>query len=740
MHAYVPSARGVLPRVILLLLVAVVTLALLTGAASAAKRPALTTDEQALLQAVKDNYDYAWDVMEKQVYGWGWPDAPLPGPWYNETVAGADGPTQSLLRARWLAEEMADLLLIPGGNRDVSFEHPEDAYLEDFHIDGWEELESSVEVLSGSLEGEKFTGKQNFKGAGTGPAGLTREVVYVGDGRYEDFERAGDISGKIVLFHRKDPMFYGEPTLAEAKARGAAGAIMDYPVTPDEDLKTDCIIPAIPVTYIRTTEMDRLRAALDAGETVEVKLIVNNEVGDFPEAHNVVGMIEGSKYPDEYVYLTCHFDHWITSAADDGAGVASMFAIAKAIKESGYTPDRTLVFVAFDSEELGGPPDTWYDWCMGSFAHIVGQLPQSSTEPGTWTDEDLLDAIHEDRPGKTIAMWNMDVIGVKDAVVFVETTPVVTNFIKRCARDTGLFGEAPTMVYWPPSSYDDWQFYMEGIPVMQIAWWGPAYDILYHTTGDVPDVIDPEHFLANMRFNMLATWRASQSAIAPYTLSENLEVAQEGIDNLAAMDASALGKADISVLTDGMAAYESAMMTAERKMSMKNLPQAQVEKINAALMKQATVLDPHLFDWDCTMIPGWTGLFLFDTYANDLKWMNQAITALEGGDADGCAKALENVTTMEWGQYVGDKAYDTMLDHIAYTPHLLWGYGYIPRLTDVHGEYMSLMARYDAGGMTKAQVAASLDFKRDAIYASVQAAAEEAGVAFDEAAAVLRTM
>ena len=67
-------------------------------------------------------------------------------------------------------------------------------------------------------------------------------------------------------------------------------------------------------------------------------------------------------------------------------------------------------------------------------------------------------------PGKIVAMWNMDVIGVKDAVVYVETTPDVTNFIKRCARATGLFAAAPTAVYWPPSSYDDWQFYMAGVP------------------------------------------------------------------------------------------------------------------------------------------------------------------------------------------------------------------------------------------------------------------------------------
>jgi hypothetical protein len=95
---------------------------------------------------------------------------------------------------------------------------------------------------------------------------------------------------------------------------------------------------------------------------------------------------------------------------------------------------------------------------------------------------------------------------------------------------------------------------------------------------------------------------------------------------------------------------------------------------------------------------------------------------------------------MEWGEYVGDKAYATMLDHIAYTPHQLWGYGYIPRLTDVHQEYMSVMGRYGASGMTQKQLLDSLTAKRDAIYQSVTLASDEVGGAFAEAAAVLKTM
>lgn len=740
---------------VFLVLGAILILLLATAPAQAAKKPLMTTDEAAMVAAVEAqaNQDYAWQVMLNQVYGW---EGDWPAPYYNETVAGADGPASSYTRALWLAQEMADIGLeplpsawLPEDNQVVA-----SPYLEAFHVDGWEDLGTSVTVVEpASLAGQTFLAKQNFKGAGTGPDGITREVVYVADGRWDDFERAGDIEGKIVLFHRKDPMFYGEPTLAEAQARGAAGAIMDYPVTPDEDVKTDCIGPYVPVCYISTIDANKMIAAINSGETVRAKLVVDNEVGDFPHAYNVVGMIPGDRFPDEYVYLTSHFDHWWTSAADDGAGVASMFAIAKAITDgiaahpgdAAFVPDRTIVFVSFDSEELGGPPDTWYDWCLGSLSHIVGQLPASSTSGVEWTDEDLLPPIHAAgqpgmAPGKIVAMWNMDVIGVKDAVVYVETTPDVTNFIKRCARATGLFSAAPTYVYWPPSSYDDWQFYMAGVPVMQIAWWGPAYDVLYHTTGDVPEVLDPMSVLANTKFNMLATWRMANSAVAPYTLTENLEVAEEGIANLAAMDAAALGKADISVLEDGLAEYEAALYAASRKMSAKNLNDAKIEAINAVLMEQAIALNPHLFDWDCHLIPGWTGLFLFDTYANDLFWLNEAIAALNGGDEAACLKALEGVNTMEWGQYVGDQAFETMMDHIAYTPHLLWGYGFIPQLTDVHAEYMSLMDRYESGGMTKAEILASLTAKRDAVYGFVTMASEEAGTAFSEAAAVLRTM
>ena len=54
---------------------------------------------------------------------------------------------------------------------------------------------------------------------------------------------------------------------------------------------------------------------------------------------------------------------------------------------------------------------------------------------------------------------------------------------------------------------------MAGVPCMEIAFWGPAYDVLYHTTGDIPDVLDPKAFHANSVFNALALLRFDQMGI-----------------------------------------------------------------------------------------------------------------------------------------------------------------------------------------------------------------------------------
>ena len=73
---------------------------------------------------------------------------------------------------------------------------------------------------------------------------------------------------------------------------------------------------------------------------------------------NVVGRLEGTTRPDEYIVISAHYDHvgvrggQVFNGADDNAsGTAALFAMARYFNE--HRPATSLLFVAFDGEEPG---------------------------------------------------------------------------------------------------------------------------------------------------------------------------------------------------------------------------------------------------------------------------------------------------------------------------------------------------------------------------------------------------
>ena len=80
-------------------------------------------------------------------------------------------------------------------------------------------------------------------------------------------------------------------------------------------------------------------------------------------ANNVIGILSGKSKPNEYVIFSAHYDHLGTveegedkiynGANDDASGTTAVIALAKYFKELG-TNERTIIFVAFTGEEVGG--------------------------------------------------------------------------------------------------------------------------------------------------------------------------------------------------------------------------------------------------------------------------------------------------------------------------------------------------------------------------------------------------
>jgi Zn-dependent M28 family amino/carboxypeptidase len=80
-------------------------------------------------------------------------------------------------------------------------------------------------------------------------------------------------------------------------------------------------------------------------------------------ANNVVGVLPGKSKPDEYVVFSAHYDHLglndkgddkvYNGANDDASGTTAVILLAQYFKQLGQN-ERTIVFVAFTGEEVGG--------------------------------------------------------------------------------------------------------------------------------------------------------------------------------------------------------------------------------------------------------------------------------------------------------------------------------------------------------------------------------------------------
>lgn len=90
------------------------------------------------------------------------------------------------------------------------------------------------------------------------------------------------------------------------------------------------------------------------------------------KSHNVIGKIAGSKYPDEYLIITAHWDHLgvgkqdatgdsiYNGAIDNASGTASLIEFAKVFKGLQTPPERTVVFLAVTGEEQGLLGSSYY--------------------------------------------------------------------------------------------------------------------------------------------------------------------------------------------------------------------------------------------------------------------------------------------------------------------------------------------------------------------------------------------
>lgn len=250
------------------------------------------------------------------------------------------------------------------------------------------------------------------------------DMVFVGYGivapeyNWNDYEGL-DVEGKTVVMFVNDPgyatqdpalfngnamTYYGRWTykFEEAARQGAAGAIIIHETGP-AGYGWGVVASGSPVRYDLKAEnnnMDRAKVegwiTLESAESlfskldmtveearqmalskdfeplplnVQANITIKNKFEEL-SAYNVVGYIEGSKYPKEHVIYMAHHDHLGTDpvreddpiyngAQDNATGTAGLLALAEKFAQQPQ-PERSVVFLAVGAEESGLLGSKWY--------------------------------------------------------------------------------------------------------------------------------------------------------------------------------------------------------------------------------------------------------------------------------------------------------------------------------------------------------------------------------------------
>ena len=72
--------------------------------------------------------------------------------------------------------------------------------------------------------------------------------------------------------------------------------------------------------------------------------------------YDVIAVMKGQRYPDQWVLRGNHHDAWVFGAQDPLSGHAAMLSEAKALGamvRAGWKPARTIVYASWDGEEPG---------------------------------------------------------------------------------------------------------------------------------------------------------------------------------------------------------------------------------------------------------------------------------------------------------------------------------------------------------------------------------------------------
>ena len=474
--------------------------------------------------------------------------------------------------------------------------------------------------------------------------------------------------------------------VAEAELRGAKGVIMApttadplyFGASPDTLGSFDVTYFSLsepPLVFISQQDGEWLKTQIGAGPVTatvrnDVRMTLADEGG---KGYNVVGTLPGKAKGGQMVLIAAHHDAFFTGGLDDTSANAAALTVAKAMRMSGYKPQRSVVFLFTTGEEFGSMK-AYYQWAHGSW--------YAATQS------------HPDWAGKIAGMLDLEQQGSRGGKMFMRMNPEMRPWIEKRVADWPQLLPNGSDVITPVDPWNDqWSFTAAGVPSVEFSAKTSDYTAtVYHSNHDTKDLIDWSYLGANAKMY----FRLAQDldhGLLPYSLKaraddlaatvNEAELVAAGADS----DVAARLAKEVHAFSDAADAWEAARGS---------YPPAAATEANAVLLSLEKTINSNftaLSVWDKTIYPHQQVLW-------NIESLDQAIGALQPIPAPGAAyNALANVGTTWFGL---NFSYDVYLESLSWHdpsfPYLFWGaQGRLAKYLDVMPQWGKVAAGDYAG-------------------------------------------
>ncbi|MDR0905308.1 MAG: M28 family peptidase [Oscillospiraceae bacterium] len=541
---------------------------------------------------------------------------------------------------------------------------------------------------------------------GTPAGGLTGEIIDAGSGTAADYEGL-DVSGKVVLIDidQRADWWIGIPVM-QAIEKGAAAVIANNvagfsEISDDAYNANDFCGPAtIPTASITRNDAAFLRENMTDGVAVGT-LVVDNEYSKGGTTYNVTGTIKG-RDSSEAILFGAHYDAYYESFQDDTIAWTGMLAIAKAMRDSGYVPERDITFVAHGAEEWG-ESDTSYDWALGSYRQIT--------------------EAHADWQGKIISFINFELPAYAfSSYTYTQSAPESYGLVQKyteseyAAKPEGAYPDGILTDGFQTYTYsDDFSYYVSGVPsfingmLLDLKNGSDAFDFYYkyyHTNYDTKETYNEAVFDWQLKFyGGLGIFIDNTPAVEldfgyqaerlrdSFNEETAALYADGGAEFTAAVDKYAAAASTLTAKIDDVNARYLAATTADERTAI----MAEGKELNRKTLAIFKSTQDALL-----AVSAETPIVPHEWYQSNLELIGETVAYLEAGDVqsavDETAWAINGIA--EWYPMFFDEA---TVAHIrgAYAGEfapLNWAQGKTLPLADVQAATRLITARYEESG------------------------------------------